>query len=548
MSLFDKKFKKASNKPHFSDEEKMAGWESLMPELEAEFPVTSPSRGASPFLGLIAGIMALSSILSFGLSNNTSVSKYNSNDASPEVNTTQSVVSTENPSHASGLNQTNSPNILPREGSKPKEKTRSEINANNHVEDGRISYGEEPSFVADSKSPEKGRTASDNNLSVQNSSRAEVNDQQDLPSEDQLPDPAVTAKTQTQPEVVNPSSNPSSSTINTPQPTPSQEEGMESFENSNEESMGTPETLENSPSETALSEQEGSPETVAVPEEEDLPMQESEEEENVDKNEDTEEVPSVIDRSAKDKYTPKFYIGLTGGPQFNSRTLSADSRALVDYRNKFESVSALSWNVGFLGGYRLNKDFSVELGASYFNFHEEVNYPFTERKKGYVDSRWGSPSNYYDNIVSIDSVRIIDSINQGHWDYYIQYDEIDTTLRGLNGIRTYSFVEVPLRMVYAPKIWKVSPFISAGVIFGIPIENTATRYATMHRDIAPLNELTKIQYSAEIQLGATYPMTNSWVLRGSAQYAVNVNSLFVTEDFSQKYSRLGLQLGIIYSF
>ncbi len=152
----------------------------------------------------------------------------------------------------------------------------------------------------------------------------------------------------------------------------------------------------------------------------------------------------------------------------------------------------------------------------------------------------------------IDKIRLncsfIDSINQGHWDYYIQYDEIDTTLRGLNGTRTYSFVEVPLRMVYAPKIWKVSPFISAGVIFGIPIENTATCYATMHRDIAPLIELTKIQYSAEIQLGATYPMTNSWLLRGSAQYAVNVNSLFVTEDFSQKYSRLGLQLGIIYSF
>ena len=99
-------------------------------------------------------------------------------------------------------------------------------------------------------------------------------------------------------------------------------------------------------------------------------------------------MPSVIDRSAKDKYTPKFYLGLSGGPQFNSRTLSADSRALADYRNKYESVSALSWNVGVLGGYRLNKDFSVELGASYFNFQEKVDYPFTERKNGYVDSRW----------------------------------------------------------------------------------------------------------------------------------------------------------------
>lgn len=221
-------------------------------------------------------------------------------------------------------------------------------------------------------------------------------------------------------------------------------------------------------------------------------------------------------------------------------------------REQSKSVNTIPTGAGV--DYFLNSHWTVGVGIGISEYAEEVDYRFGNVKSTFdsifIDGRFDSPSNY-NNIVAIDSMRIIDSINMGHWNYDIITRTDDSSGVSYNGRNTFRYIDIPLTLGYRMGRGKLKTWIQTGVILGIPME--MDYYYPQIRELEIVNSsslaaLNNLQYSGLLKLGFDYYLNRSLSLRADLMGSYMINNMFRNSDVEQRYYRYGMSLGLAYTF
>lgn len=247
----------------------------------------------------------------------------------------------------------------------------------------------------------------------------------------------------------------------------------------------------------------------------------------------------------------RFAISLWGGYLFTGKVLSGD-KELIDQRKESEKpIFTTPTGIGL--DYFIDKNWTVGVGVGWAEYGEDVDYTIYNVSSTFdsvsFDGRNDSPSNY-PNIVSIDSTRVIDTVNQGHWNYNLVYRKDDSTANYYQGKNTFRFIEVPLTVGYRFGSGRLKPWVKAGVILGLPVEASYTypQFGTGEfSQESGTSKLAAVQYSGLVQLGVDAYLSRSLSLRINALGSCQLNAVLSDEATRQRYYRLGLSFGLAYN-
>ena len=249
----------------------------------------------------------------------------------------------------------------------------------------------------------------------------------------------------------------------------------------------------------------------------------------------------------------RFALSVWGGYLFTGKVLSGGDAKDVEKRNNAESpIYTIPTGVGL--DYFVNENWTVGIGLGWAEYGEDVDYTLYNVTSSIdtvaFDGRYDSPSNY-PNIISIDSTRVIDTINQGHWNYSLSYRNDDSTANKYSGRNTFRYIEVPLTVGYRFGTGRIKPWVKAGVIVGLPVEATY-RYpqfeTSSYSESGTKANLSAIQYSGLVQVGADFYVNRAISVRLNALGTYQLNSMLTTEGVRQRYYRVGGSLGVAYNF
>lgn len=247
----------------------------------------------------------------------------------------------------------------------------------------------------------------------------------------------------------------------------------------------------------------------------------------------------------------RFAVSLWGGYLFTGKVLSGDQE-LIDQRKESEKpIFTTPTGIGL--DYFIDKNWTVGVGVGWAEYGEDVDYTIYNVSSTFdsvsFDGRNDSPSNY-PNIVSIDSIRVIDTVNQGHWNYNLVYRKDDSTANYYQGKNTFRFIEVPLTVGYRFGSGRLKPWVKAGVILGLPVEASYTypQFGTGEfRQESGTSKLAAVQYSGLVQLGVDAYLSRSLSLRINALGSYQLNAVLSDDTIRQRYYRLGLSFGLAYN-
>lgn len=249
----------------------------------------------------------------------------------------------------------------------------------------------------------------------------------------------------------------------------------------------------------------------------------------------------------------RFSVSIWGAYLFTGKVLNGGAENEVEKRKNSEGpVYTTPTGVGL--DYFVNKNWTVGVGLGWAEYGEEVDYTLYNVTSTIdsvaFDGRYDSPSNY-PNIVSVDSTRVIDTINQGHWDYSLTYRKDDSTANSYSGRNTFRYIEVPLTIGYRFGTGRLKPWVKAGVILGLPVE-ASYRYpqfeTATYVEGGSKAGLAAVQYSGVLQLGADFYINRSLSVRLNALGTYQLNAMLTNNGIRQRYYRLGASLGLAYNF
>lgn len=236
------------------------------------------------------------------------------------------------------------------------------------------------------------------------------------------------------------------------------------------------------------------------------------------------------------------------GVAFVGKTVKGGSAEYLALRQeKEEGVWTTPGGLSF--DYYLTSKLTLSIGAGFSEYGEVLKYDYEFSRDAYIDGRVESLSNY-ENITSpIDSVRVIDGINQGHWTYSFTYGDSDTAVQGNNGKTSWSYIEVPILIGYRLGNGRLKPWGQMGVSLGIPYNQTF-RYASPIFDGPQLQSVQQsqsaaanLQWSGVLQAGVDYYINPRISLRANFIGSYQINAAYKFEGIEQRYYRLGMTIG-----
>ncbi|AEV32515.1 hypothetical protein Oweho_1525 [Owenweeksia hongkongensis DSM 17368] len=249
----------------------------------------------------------------------------------------------------------------------------------------------------------------------------------------------------------------------------------------------------------------------------------------------------------------RFALSVWGGYLFTGNVLSGGNESDIDKRKAFEKpIYTTPTGVGL--DYFVNKNWTVGVGLGWAEYGEDVDYTLYDVTSSVetvaFDGRYDSPSNY-PNIISIDSTRVIDTVNQGHWNYHLSYRNDDSTANSYSGRNTFRYIEVPLTVGYRFGTGRIKPWVKAGVIVGLPIQ-ASYRYpqfgTSTYTEGGSKASLSEIQYSGLLQVGADFYINRAISVRLNALGSYQINSMLTNDGVRQRYYRVGASVGVAYNF
>ncbi|GAB5558311.1 MAG: hypothetical protein SchgKO_25240 [Schleiferiaceae bacterium] len=538
MSRFDKDFSKAYGKKRFSESEAQSGWERLGPELDAEFPVKGSGGGRMGQSTLLAVAIGLTmSIISIG-SQVQSTPYFEGEGGALSTSISQTEVSQTNVNQTN-INQSNQSQTEEKQTT-PSQSTVSK-NQNSHTSSTRKEGKslDTPQEKSDSKSLE----SKNNNTTLE--SEKTLNSQESN-IEETIPAMGSTAGVlASNPPAVGLSEEPEARTLameNSKNKESAENPSLEEVERESKEAAKetTEETSNNEESAEELME-----ESMEDPIKD--PVEDATDNPIVDPNNTAEENSPVLVQKPSNANRSKFYVGVQGAGLSQNRNLSGATNLWVSERNAKETVNpALS--LGLTLGWAWNENWSVQLGVNHLQWTEDMKYPLSEETDTALhDSRWGRPEDFYNDIIHIDSVRVVDSIYVGHYVYNLTYRTIDTNDAPLNRTQQFTYVQLPISVEYTYPLGAWRPYASGGVVLGFPSQKSAV-YRGVYETVPLGYSFSNIQYSVAGQIGIGYAIDSHWSLRAFGTYSQNLNSTFSTSQFSQTYARWGGGFGVRFTW
>lgn len=264
------------------------------------------------------------------------------------------------------------------------------------------------------------------------------------------------------------------------------------------------------------------------------------------------EIAAKSSIAAIENYTPlslqRFSISVWGDYGFNGKIIKSNDNKYLEKR-KQEEDAIWTTSTGFTMDYFLNQRWTFSVGAGWAEYGENLNYRFEKVDSVYLDGRYASPSSY-SNISYLDSTRIVDSINHGHWNYSLVYSQRDTALEKNNGRTSWRYVEIPVLVGYRFGSGHIKPWLQTGFSLGIPSQ---THYHYVSDDTFGLIEAggqskAPLQYNYILQMGVDCYLNRQWSIRIAGFGSYQLNSSFHSSLARQHYYRLGARLGIAYNF
>ncbi|WP_417611450.1 outer membrane beta-barrel protein [Owenweeksia hongkongensis] len=249
----------------------------------------------------------------------------------------------------------------------------------------------------------------------------------------------------------------------------------------------------------------------------------------------------------------RFALSVWGGYLFTGNVLSGGNESDINKRKASEKpIYTTPTGVGL--DYFVNKNWTVGVGLGWAEYGEDVDYTLYDVTSSIetvaFDGRYDSPSNY-PNIISIDSTRVIDTVNQGHWNYHLSYRNDDSTANSYSGRNTFRYIEVPLTVGYRFGTGRIKPWVKAGVIVGLPIQ-ASYRYpqfgTSTYTEGGSKASLSAIQYSGLLQVGADFYINRALSVRLNALGSYQINSMLANDGVRQRYYRVGASVGVAYNF
>lgn len=249
----------------------------------------------------------------------------------------------------------------------------------------------------------------------------------------------------------------------------------------------------------------------------------------------------------------RFALSVWGAYLFTGKVLSGGGKDDIEKRNAAEKpIYTTPTGVGL--DYFVNKNWTVGVGLGWAEYGEDVDYTLYNVTSSIdsvaFDGRYDSPSNY-PNIISIDSTRVIDTVNQGHWNYHLSYRNDDSTANSYSGRNTFRYIEVPLTVGYRFGTGRVKPWVKAGVIVGLPVQ-ASYHYpdfeTSSYTEGGSKASLSAVQYSGLLQVGADFYINRAISVRLNALGSYQINSMLSNDGVRQRYYRLGASIGVAYNF
>ncbi len=248
----------------------------------------------------------------------------------------------------------------------------------------------------------------------------------------------------------------------------------------------------------------------------------------------------------------RFSISLWAAYSYVDKFLLAENGDYLEKRNN-EEKSIWTSASGFKIDYFLDNHWTFGFGLARAEYGEELDYNISSRDTMRIDGRNSSPAEF-NNIVGLDSVRIITGINQGHWNYTVITEDGDSSVLQNNGKTNWQYLEIPFTVGYRFGAGRIKPWLKTGLSLGIPI-NTNFRYlneqATNLSDVRLSNSdwVAPLQYNYLFEAGIDCFITRSFSVRANAISSFQLNSSFEqNSSIRQRYYRLGMSIGLAYNF
>lgn len=247
----------------------------------------------------------------------------------------------------------------------------------------------------------------------------------------------------------------------------------------------------------------------------------------------------------------RFALSYWGGISYTDKFISAGNSLYTDKRSA-EEDAVWTTPTGIDIDYFLDRNWTFGIGISYAEYGENLAYNISLRDTLKIDGRNNTPSDFQ-GVVASDSVRVIEGINKGHWNYTVFTELSDSATAANNGRTSWQYIEIPLTIGYRFGSGNLKPWIRTGVSIGIP---TATSFRYLNTEATYLNDVSlksdrlvaPLQYNYLLNIGLDYYLSRSFSLRCNAISSFQLNSSLKQADVEQRYYRLGMSFGLAYNF
>ncbi len=245
----------------------------------------------------------------------------------------------------------------------------------------------------------------------------------------------------------------------------------------------------------------------------------------------------------------RFALSVYGGYSHVDKLLKSENPAHLAKRRQ-EEAPVWTTPTGIGIDYFLNSRFTFSMGIGYAEYGEMLDYQVRHIDTAFADGRYTNPRSF-PNIIAMDSIRIVDSIYVGHWNYNVIYETEDTAVAANNGRTSITYIEIPLTVGYRFGTGRVKPWLQSGISLGIPVA-TSYRYLNTRADglesQGQLTDVVPLQWNYQLSLGVDCRITRHWSLRLQGLGSLQINSMLRNTEVEQRYYRLGGRLAIAYNF
>ncbi|MEM7162086.1 MAG: hypothetical protein AAF487_06540 [Bacteroidota bacterium] len=254
-------------------------------------------------------------------------------------------------------------------------------------------------------------------------------------------------------------------------------------------------------------------------------------------------------------------IGFFYGQSLINKNLTSNSaiwNEAVQFRNENESsVRTGEYGIEFsLSRNRL----SLQTGLSSIQFGEEIAYPQGERDS--LEIMISQETQYIDTTYVVNILdtagMVIDTMVVTEILDSIIVTTVDSTLITYpgnldlqNGKTSITYFEIPLQLGYSFRAGKWNFRPQAGVSYGLL---RATKGFYIQNELDELIEISEIEvlrkniWNALYGIRVSYAIDPNFNIQMQLGQRRNLNSIFETEDFLQKYRSSFVRLGVVYRF